>query len=327
MMKMIDATLTMLDEYSLTKELVLGFLEGLESLSVSGAVLSPKVYHLLKGQLPEGLVYYMELPSMAESHKYPGVKFFLSSFCDGTGKSIRNIQVNDLWELKGLEGMEGDKKLRLTGLDDLLIYESRDIYERGMKLLMGVSPILYPEDSYYCASAIAADYLQYHHNGTVMTTFTGIGNKAATEQVLLAMRVVERYKPNHNFDKLSQLRDLFEEMTKTEISAHTPIIGRKIFYIESGIHVDGVLKKPSNYESFPPELVGASRKVVLGKHSGGASIRYKLKEFHCEGNYNVEQLLDMVKRRSMKKGGEVTDEEFLTILSECDEYEKTNQNC
>jgi homocitrate synthase NifV len=327
MMKMIDATLTMLDEYSLTKELVLGFLEGLESLSVSGAVLSPKVYHLLKGQLPEGLVYYMELPSLAESLKYSGIQFFFSSFCDGTGKSIRNIQVNDLWELKGLEGMEGDKKLRLTGLDDLLIYESRDIYERGMKLLMGVSPILYPEDSYYCASAIAADYLQYHHNGTVMTTFTGIGNKAATEQVLLAMRVVERYKPNHNFDKLSQLRDLFEEMTKTEISAHTPIIGRKIFYIESGIHVDGVLKKPSNYESFPPELVGASRKVVLGKHSGGTSIRYKLKEFHCEGNYNVEQLLDMVKRRSMKKGGEVTDEEFLTILSECDEYEKTNQNC
>lgn len=327
MMKMIDATLTMLDEYSLTKELALGFLEGLESLSVSGAVLSPKVYHLLKGQLPEGLVYYMELPSMAESFKYSGIQFFLSSFCDGTGRSIRNIQVNDLWELKGLEDMEGDKKLRLTGLDDLLIYESRDIYERGMKLLMGVSPILYPEDSYYCASAIAADYLQYHHNGTVMTTFTGIGNKAATEQVLLAMRVVERYKPNHNFDKLSQLRDIFEEMTKTEISAHTPIIGRKIFYIESGIHVDGVLKKPSNYESFPPELVGASRKVVLGKHSGGTSIRYKLKEFHCEGNYNVEQLLDMVKRKSMKKGGEVTDEEFLTILSECDEYEKTNQNC
>jgi homocitrate synthase NifV len=327
MMKMIDATLTMLDEYSLTKELVLGFLEGLESLSVSGAVISPKVYHLLKGQLPEGLVYYMELPSLAESLKYSGIQSFFSSFCDGTGKSIRNIQVNDLWELKGLEGMEGDKKLRLTGLDDLLIYESRDIYERGMKLLMGVSPILYPEDSYYCASAIAADYLQYHHNGTVMTTFTGIGNKAATEQVLLAMRVVERYKPNHNFEKLSQLRDLFEEMTKTEISAHTPIIGRKIFYIESGIHVDGVLKKPSNYESFPPELVGASRKVVLGKHSGGTSIRYKLKEFHCEGNYNVEQLLDMVKRRSMKKGGEVTDEEFLTILSECDEYEKTNQNC
>lgn len=326
MMKIIDATLTMLDDFALTKELASSFIEGLGNLSVSGVVLSPKVYRLLKGELPEGIVYYMELPSLAENMKYPGVHFFLSSFCDGTGRSIRNIQVNDLWELKGLEDMEADKKLRLTGLDDLLIYESRDIYERGMKLLMAVSPILYPEDSYYCASAIAADYLQYHHNGTVMTTFTGIGNKAATEQVLLAMRVVERYKPNHSFEKLTLLRDLFEEMTKTEIPDHTPVIGRKIFHIESGIHVDGVLKKPSNYESFPPELVGASRKVVLGKHSGGTSIRYKLKQFDCEGRYRVDQLLDMVKRKSMKKGGEVTDEEFLIILSECEKYEETNQN-
>ncbi len=89
--------------------------------------------------------------------------------------------------------------------------------------------------------------------------------------------------------------------------------------------MDGVLKKPSNYESFPPELVGASRKVVLGKHSGGTSIRYKLKQLHQEGHYDVEQLLDKVKRKSIKKGGEVTDEEFLIIMSECDEYEKTNQ--
>lgn len=327
MMKIIDATLAMLDDYSLTKKLVLDFVRTLKSLSVSCVVISPRIYHLLSGELPEEIIYYMELPNLRESSKYPGISYFLSSFCDGTGKSIRNIQVNDVSELKGLEGMEPDQKLRLTGLDDLLFYESRDIYERGMKLLMRVSPILYPEDSYYCASAIAADYLQYHHNGTVMTTFTGIGNKAATEQVILAMRVVERYKPNHSFEKLTELRNLFEQMTNSEIPAHTPIIGRKIFHIESGIHVDGVLKKPSNYESFPPELVGASRKVVLGKHSGGTSIRYKLKQLQRKENYDVEQLLEMVKRKSIKKGGEVTDEEFLTIMSECEKYEKTNQDC
>lgn len=115
-------------------------------------------------------------------------------------------------------------------------------------------------------------------------------------------------------------------MTNTQIPGHTPVIGRKIFYIESGLHVDGVLKKPSNYESFPPELVGASRKVILGKHSGGTSIRYKLKQYHMEDRYPVEHLLEMVKRLSIKKGGEVTDEEFLTIMSECDKYEKANQN-
>lgn len=323
-MKIIDATLTMLDEYPLNKELVYEFAENLENLSLSGAVLSPRIYQLMQGDLPRGITWYMELPNPEESAKYPGIQFFLSSFCDGTGKSIRNIQVNDVSELRGLESVEPDKKLRLTGLDDLLIYESCDIYERSMKLISKVSPILYPENSCFCASAIAADYLQYHHNGTVMTTFTGIGNKAATEQVILAVRVVERYKPNNSFQKLADLRGLFEAMTGTKIPGHTPVIGRKIFYIESGLHVDGVLKKPSNYESFPPDLVGASRKVILGKHSGGTSIRYKLEQYQKEGCYPVEHLLEMVKRLSIKKGGEVTDEEFLTIMSECENYEKTD---
>ncbi len=325
MIKIIDATLAMLDEYPLTEALVMDFARILGELSISAAVISPKVYQLLNGDLPEGIDYYMELPNIAECGRYPGIQYFLSSFCDGTGRCIRNIQINDVSELKGLEGIDQDKKIRLTGLDDMLIYESRDIYERGMKLLMRVTPILYPEDTYYCASAIAADYLQYNHNGTVMTTFTGIGNKAATEQVILAMRVVERYKPNHSFEKLTQLRSLFEQMTGTAIPGHTPVIGRKIFHIESGIHVAGVLKKPSNYESFPPELVGATRKVVLGKHSGGTSIRYKLSQLNPEGSYDVEHLLELVKRISIKKGGEVTDEEFIKMMSECDKYEKTNQ--
>ena len=326
MIKIIDATLTMLEEYPLKKELVYEFARTLESLCIWGAVLTPRVFQLMEGDLPQGITWYMELPSPTESVKYPGIHFFFSSFCDGTGKYIRNIQVNDVSELRGLECARPDNRLRLTGLDDLLIYESRDIYERGMKLLIQASPILYPENSCYCASAIAADYLQNHHNGTVMTTFTGIGNKAATEQVILAMRVVERYKPNNSFEKLADLRDIFEAMTNTQIPGHTPVIGRKIFYIESGLHVDGVLKKPSNYESFPPELVGASRKVILGKHSGGTSIRYKLKQYQMEDCYPVEHLLEMVKRLSIKKGGEVTDEEFLTMMSECDKYEKANQN-
>lgn len=326
MIRIIDAALTMMDEYSLSKSVVEAFVRLLGELSISGVVISPKVYQLLDGNLPRGMDYYMELPNRTECCRYPDIRYFFSSFCDGMGRCIRNIQVNDVSDLKGLEGIDQEKKIRLTGLDDMLLYESQDIYERGMKLLKQVSPILYPEDSYYCASAIAADYLQYNHNGTVMTTFTGIGNKAATEQVLLAMRVVERYKPNDSFEKLTELRSIFENMTGTAISNHTPVIGRKIFYVESGIHVAGVLKKPSNYESFPPELVGAKRKVILGKHSGGTSIRYKLKQHHFEGSYDVEHILDMVKRISVKKGREVTDEEFLKIMSECGEYEKTNQN-
>jgi len=63
-----------------------------------------------------------------------------------------------------------------------------------------------------------------------------------------------------------------------ELPGTKAIIGQDIFAHESGIHVDGVLKNPQLYEAFPPEEVGLSRKVVIGKHSGTASILAKFQE-------------------------------------------------
>ena len=80
MIKIIDATLTMLEEYPLKKELVYEFARTLESLCIWGAVLTPRVYQLMQGDLPQGIIWYMELPSPSESVKYPGIHFFFSSF-------------------------------------------------------------------------------------------------------------------------------------------------------------------------------------------------------------------------------------------------------
>ena len=46
-----------------------------------------------------------------------------------------------------------------------------------------------------------------------------------------------------------------------------------MFTHESGIHIDGLLKNPSTYESFDPAELGRERRTVLGKHSGSQSVR------------------------------------------------------
>ena len=46
------------------------------------------------------------------------------------------------------------------------------------------------------------------------------------------------------------------------------VVGERVFSHESGLHADGVLKNPGNYEGFDPAEVGLSRYMVLGKHSG-----------------------------------------------------------
>ena len=56
------------------------------------------------------------------------------------------------------------------------------------------------------------------------------------------------------------------------------IVGRNAFAHEAGIHQDGVLKHAGTYEIMLPESVGwAKNSLVLGKHSGRAAFRDKLK--------------------------------------------------
>ena len=319
MVRIIDATLTMLDGYMVTAAQAQRFLELLLEIGIDGAAVSPEIYGLLGGKMPERMISYLEQTGMpAEYKEYPGVQNIISTYCNGRGVYIRNYQINELAELKGIPTDDPERRFRLTGLDDLLTYESERIFERAMEELVKIAPILYPENAYYCATAIAVSYLQRFSSGTVMTTFTGIGSKAATEQVLAAMRVMQRYKPNQDLTGLKKLRQLFEEMTGASVDDHAPVIGERIFYVESGIHVDGVLKKPSNYESYPPELVGARREIVLGKHSGKASVRYKLKALGLdEAEYDKDRILGQVKRLSIKKGKDVTDQEFLEIAGRC----------
>jgi homocitrate synthase NifV len=51
------------------------------------------------------------------------------------------------------------------------------------------------------------------------------------------------------------------------------IVGDGAFTHEAGIHVDGLLKHPANYQSFDPQLVGRCHRLVLGKHSGARAVQ------------------------------------------------------
>ena len=46
-----------------------------------------------------------------------------------------------------------------------------------------------------------------------------------------------------------------------------------MFTHESGIHVDGLLKDPSNYQGFDPAELGRRHTTVLGKHSGSHAVK------------------------------------------------------
>ncbi len=51
------------------------------------------------------------------------------------------------------------------------------------------------------------------------------------------------------------------------------VVGAGAFTHEAGIHVDGLLKHPDNYQGFDPSEVGQAHRIVLGKHSGSRAVQ------------------------------------------------------
>jgi 2-isopropylmalate synthase len=80
------------------------------------------------------------------------------------------------------------------------------------------------------------------------------------------------------------------------VQPNKAIVGRNAFAHESGIHQDGVLKNAATFEIMTPESVGWARtSLVMGKHSGRAAFRDKLRALGY-GEIGDNQLNDAFRR-------------------------------
>jgi len=133
----------------------------------------------------------------------------------------------------------------------------------------------------------------------VATAVSGIGllNHAAMEEVLMAVKHL--WKQDQVPSGSSLMTDCMQILSYMKISlpVDKALIGRDVFAHESGIHVDGVTKNPLLYEVIQPEEVGQTRRLVVGKHSGTASLKIKFLQWHLELNQTeLAQMLEKVRR-------------------------------
>jgi len=110
----------------------------------------------------------------------------------------------------------------------------------------------------------------------VNVTVNGLGERAgntALEEVAVALRLRTGHKFNLRIEGLNKISKLVERLTGIPVPPNKAIVGENAFTHEAGIHVDGILKKPSTYEPIKPEIVGAKRRFVLGKHVGFKAVK------------------------------------------------------
>ena len=154
----------------------------------------------------------------------------------------------------------------------------------------------------------------------VNTTINGLGERAgnaALEEVVMGLKHacgVETGIETHRFREMS----LFvAKASHRPLSVSKPVVGERVFAHESGLHADGVIKDPRNYEGFDPAEVGLTRSIVVGKHSGTGGLieRYRSMGIYV-GRKQAEPLLEQTRAMSCKRKRDLSNCELMGIYLE-----------
>ena len=147
----------------------------------------------------------------------------------------------------------------------------------------------------------------------VNTTVNGLGERAgnaALEEVVMALKISCGIDPGISTHRFREISRFVGKASHRPVPEWKAIVGERVFAHESGIHADGVIKNPHNYEGFDPSEVGLSRHLVVGKHSGSSGLieRYRALGIPVRRE-DATLLLDSARRiaQQLKRGLSDTD--------------------
>ncbi|WP_052009728.1 homocitrate synthase [Marinobacter sp. ES-1] len=115
----------------------------------------------------------------------------------------------------------------------------------------------------------------------VNTTVNGLGERAgnaALEEVVMGLQQFYQLETGISLQSFPALSELVARASGRPVSWQKSLVGEGVFTHEAGIHVDGLLKDPLNYQGVDPALLGRSHQLVLGKHSGSHAVRVRYQQ-------------------------------------------------
>lgn len=147
-------------------------------------------------------------------------------------------------------------------------------------------------------------------------TINGLGERTGNcslEELVMTLEVAYGIDLGLDTTRLYSLSNLVGRLTGVKMPVNKPIVGDNAFAHESGIHVHGILNNSSTYEPISPEMVGHSRRIVLGKHTGANALKSKLKENHIDlDEKQFEKVFNEIKTLG-DSGKCITDDDLVAI--------------
>jgi len=318
MIRITDRTLSLLDDMPYDVSVLARFLELLIQTEPEAIELSQRVFQLLS-PLPDYPGYIVRIRQIEDAAKYPDIRGVIcrGAPADSGGNVIPEILLDDMKNVNKFISFRICDKIRVQGLGNIMTEDYLNTFARLREYFYGDIEFC-PTDRNNFATALAAEWLTSGNGGKIATSFGGIGGLAPTEEVIMILKLAELRKAEKTYDFFPEMASLLGNITGKPVSHNKPILGERIFHVESGIHVDGILKDPKCYEPFPPETVGLKREIVIGKHSGTASIKAKLAELGIPcAQEKIPAVLEGVRAKGEEKRGALNDREFEQVVREC----------
>ena len=202
--------------------------------------------------------------------------------------------------------------------------ESADLIRRLIETVPGADEIVFATHCHNDLGMATANALAAVEGGArqIECTINGLGERAgntALEEVVMALRTrgdIMPYVTGVDTKKIMHISRRVATVSGFPVQYNKAIVGKNAFAHESGIHQDGMLKNAETFEIMRPEDVGLSAtNLVMGKHSGRAALRAKLKDLGVDvGDNQLKDLFVRFKELADRKK-EVYDEDILALVT------------
>jgi len=168
----------------------------------------------------------------------------------------------------------------------------------------------------------------------INTTINGIGERAGNADLVAvilgttkSMGFAEKYQlgGSINLSKAWKIAKFASYAFGIPIPVNQPGVGANVFAHESGIHADGVLKDPQNYELYgfeelgrgEPELVETGREISAGEYSGISGFSHIMGKMKTAVSFasreEATEILELVRYANVESQKPLVEDELLFI--------------
>ncbi|MEN2495172.1 MAG: 2-phosphonomethylmalate synthase [Hyphomicrobiaceae bacterium hypho_1] len=151
----------------------------------------------------------------------------------------------------------------------------------------------------------------------VNTTVFGLGERAGNaplEEITVGLSKFFGLKTGIDLRNYASLAKFVEEASGCKVSPLKSLVGDRVFSHESGIHVDGLIKDPYNYQGVDPAEFGRRHDFVLGKHSGTRGLIHAYAELGIVLERDIAvRILPEVRRFAEKLKRSPTSDELISF--------------